>query len=114
MLTNAVIEQAGMFDENFYPVYFDDNDYRYRTRLLGCPLVHLPVKYTHHTSASINSCRHYKRKNNETFQRLGQYYISKWGGPPGRETYKTPFNDPALPVDYWRYSPSVNNSLRWF
>ena len=92
MLTALAVKSIGLFDENFYPAYFDDNDYRYRSKLAGCTLDPMPVRYKHETSSTINDSKFYKRKNSETFQKLAEYYISKWGGVPGREDYKSPFN----------------------
>ena len=43
MLTASVIAKAGFFDENFYPVYFDDNDYRWRTKQIKTELTAFPV-----------------------------------------------------------------------
>ena len=112
MLTPAAVKNIGLFDENFYPAYFDDNDYRYRAKLARCPLFSFPVKYTHETSSTINDNAFYKRKNNVTYRQLGQYYISKWGGVPGREEFKSPFNK-HYPVDYWKFDPSRNSDLQW-
>ena len=111
--TNAVVKNVGLMDENFYPAYFDDNDYRYRCQLKGCLMDHFPVKYRHETSSTINDNPHYKRKNSETFQKLAQYYITKWGGVPGSEKYTRPFNNADLVEEYWKLDPARNDELRW-
>ena len=35
MIGREALEKVGPFDENFYPAYFEDNDYHYRIRLAG-------------------------------------------------------------------------------
>ena len=111
-LTPAVIEKVGFFDENFYPAYFDDNDYRWRTKTAKADLDKYPVKYEHDTSSTIKYSAHYKKCNQKTFQKAGRYYITKWGGGPGEEKYDSPFNSGA-PIDYWKIDPSQLNKLRW-
>lgn len=80
------------FDERFYPAYFEDNDFHWRMRLidesryLGGVSAFSPEKY-------INSGSLEKDPSlNKTFDQNKRYYISKWGGAPGRERYRTPFN----------------------
>jgi GT2 family glycosyltransferase len=112
VFTHKLIGKVGYLDENFYPAYYDDNDYRYRCKLAGVKMANFPTKYVHETSHTINNNAHYKRRNSTTFQSLANYYFAKWGGMPGREEYKTPFNK-HLPIDYWRYDPHHNQLLRW-
>jgi len=80
------------FDENFYPAYFEDNDFHWRMRLLD------ETKYLGNVSIfTPKICRNSMslKKDptlNSTFQQNKLYYIQKWGGEPGREKFKTPFN----------------------
>lgn len=81
------VDTVGWFDENFHPIYFEDNDYRRRCHLAGVPVVNLISRTRHDNSATIASG--YARHNDRTFPRNGDYYAAKWGGPPGQETRTT-------------------------
>lgn len=78
------IDTVGWFDENFHPIYFEDNDYRRRCVLAGVPIVNLVSRTRHDNSVTIASG--YAGKNALTFPRNADYYTAKWGGLPGNET----------------------------
>ena len=88
------VDTVGWFDENFHPIYFEDNDYRRRCHLAGVPIVNLISRTRHENSATIASG--YAKHNERTFPRNGDYYAAKWGGPPGQETRTTP---PVVTLD---------------
>lgn len=84
-----IYERVGEFDENFKKCFFEDNDYHYRLKLAG-----VTIRYSDELNAEVY-------KNSQTIEKdplLGgyienrEYFISKWGGLPDNETYKTPFN----------------------
>jgi GT2 family glycosyltransferase len=82
--------KVGGFDEAFFPAYFEDNDYCYRCRLLGIERSTSPF-----FSPEIyrNSMTIEKDGNlNQNFDTNKQKFILKWGGEPGKEKFKTPFN----------------------
>lgn len=112
VLNSMLLNRVGYFDENFFPGYFEDNDYRYRIKLTNTKITSIPLIAKHQTSSTLNSSDKFKQKNNVSFQSNYNYYVSKWGGPPGNEIYITPFNK-NLPVDYWHYDPQRSQSLRW-
>jgi hypothetical protein len=112
VFTPLLLDRVGYFDENFFPGYFEDNDYRYRIKLTNTKITSIPLINEHATSSTLNSSDEFKQKNNVSFQENYQYYIDKWGGPPSRETYVTPFNR-NYPIDYWRYDPARSQRLRW-
>jgi GT2 family glycosyltransferase len=80
-----------VFDENFYPAYFEDNDFKYR----------LLLKKKKITSSSFLNPEIYRnsqtimkdRSLNDKFMDNQEYYISKWGGLPNEEKYIKPFNE---------------------
>lgn len=84
----AVFDVVGKFDANFYPAYFEDNDYVVRMKLHKLPIYQLdPPGYYHKGSATINSFDEERmRQHHDNFRKNEQYYINKWGGPPGKET----------------------------
>jgi GT2 family glycosyltransferase len=88
------VDTVGWFDENFFPIYFEDNDYRRRCYLADVPVVNLISRTAHDNSSTIASG--YAKHNERTFPRNGDYYAAKWGGPPGHETRTTP---PVVTLD---------------
>lgn len=78
------------FDENFFPAYYEDNDYFYRMKLSGIDIQHStfmnPEIYNNSMSIKRNPALNYSFNNNK------MYYIRKWGGEPDKETFSTPFN----------------------
>ena len=90
ILPKKTYKDVGEFDENFYPAYYEDNDYFYRMKLIGKKEFKIPMidPYVYQASQSIDkdsSLRNCMQKNRE-------YYIFKWGGLPNKETFKKPFN----------------------
>lgn len=90
MINKECWDKVGEFDENFSPAYYEDNDYHYRINLLGLKAIVLPTSMFYHYGS---------RTNAEAFDKPfidssgnHRYYVQKWGGSPGRETYKTSFN----------------------
>ena len=112
VLNSMLLNRVGYFDENFFPGYFEDNDYRYRIKLTNTKITSIPLTNEHQTSSTLRSSILFQQKNNFTFQENYNYYIKKWGGPPNEETYVTPFNK-NYPVDYWKYDPARTQRLRW-
>lgn len=96
MLNTDIKTKVGFFDENFSPAYFEDNDYIYRTKLLGYNIKMFSVSnyYTHGHSATLKRLKEQGLHESYEywFNRNKQYYISKWGGEPYNEKYIIPFN----------------------
>jgi GT2 family glycosyltransferase len=87
-INQAAVDEVGWFDENFYPIYFEDNDYRRRCALAGVPIKSLISRTRHENSSTIASG--YASHNERTFPRNLDYYVDKWGGPPIQETVTAP------------------------
>ncbi len=91
IIKKTTFDKIEPFDENFFPAYYEDKDYEYRLKLSGLGLVR-------HASLAPSIYR-----NNSTGEKMPglpaaaqknrEYYIRKWGGLPGKEIYKTPFNE---------------------
>lgn len=79
----------GLFDTNFYPAYFEDNDYHYRLQLAGLKAIKTnQAIFYHFMSATKNENPEIAELVNETFLENERYYCRKWGGKPGKETTK--------------------------
>lgn len=92
-------EEIGTFDENFYPAYFEDNDFAYRSFLhrgtWGWP--RLPF------DAALVSTAHGVQLGGapKNARRQQMYYEKKWGGSPSHEHYQTPFNKRGRALSWW-------------
>ncbi len=111
-LTRKTFETVGLFDENFYPAYYEDSDYIRRMELLG---IHNPMSATQRIpkvdiQAGFEGNAHGIRKSNINVN-MGaclQYFIDKWGHEPRYDDqryrdllYKWPFNNPNNDIKYW-------------
>jgi GT2 family glycosyltransferase len=87
----------GWFDESIWPAYFDDNDMHYRMKLAKLDLFRIPDCHANHAEGGSATLKSYTAKeeaeHHVQFRRNQVYYILKWGGLPGEETYTTPFDN---------------------
>jgi GT2 family glycosyltransferase len=78
-----VIEQVGLFDEYFYPIYFEDNDFHERVARF-CPentITSTSIQTAPESgSQTINSDDKLKNRNHETFLNNQEYYEYKRNG----------------------------------
>jgi len=90
LLRKSTFDLVGRFDENFKRCYFEDNDYQYRMRLAGIPII-----YEDQLNPEIyrNSQSILKDPLLSNYIDNRDYFVKKWGGMPDSETYKTPFNE---------------------
>ncbi len=105
------IPRVGWFDENFYPAYKEDQDYRYRCQLAGVQRVkELPgIGAEHLGSQTIQSDAGYADLNRETHYGWNSgYYFAKWGGDARSEIHRSPFGRPDRD---WRWWPPPGASI---
>jgi hypothetical protein len=82
---------VGPWDVNL-PWYFADNDYYRRLRLAGYATLESGLEVRHEPSQTLGADARLRFLNGVTFPLYRQYYVAKWGGEPGRETYAKPFD----------------------
>jgi GT2 family glycosyltransferase len=51
----GMIDKVGLYDERFYPLYFDDNDLERRVYNAGVPVKTIEAKVHHENSSTLNS-----------------------------------------------------------
>jgi GT2 family glycosyltransferase len=90
ILSIDAYQKVGKFDENFFPAYFEDNDYFRRMLLAEVTITFNSMlnPITYRNSMTIQK----SPELNNGFEKNRQYYISKWGGQPTQEKFNTPFN----------------------
>lgn len=95
-------KNCGLFDENFFPAYFEDNDMRRRIALAGLTMaIHTGAKVYHHHSATQNADEENQVCPPQQWDINQNYFIAKWGDMPGKEKFPTPFNDPNKTIKDW-------------
>lgn len=92
--TKKTFDLIGLFDEQFKPAYYEDNDFMYRIKLAGIHDVgHAALpKVSLDTTCQGQAVTLKSGAITVRFDLLEDYYKRKWGGTPGKETYLTPFN----------------------
>jgi GT2 family glycosyltransferase len=100
----SVRQDVGWYDENFFPAYFEDNDYMRRLALAHVATLHIDAEATHDGSASLHVLpAAEQRAFGGHFEGLRRYYVRKWGGQPNSERFDKPFN--GSPPAGWHERP---------
>ncbi len=104
--TKRCFDEVGNYDENFYPVYFDDTDLCRRIDLIGVTKTYAVgfKRYSQTLNGACKSNPRIMRHFQENASRIHDYYFAKWGGEPAFEVFETPFNDPNLTVKDWSFN----------
>lgn len=94
-ITEKLHKDLNGFDENFYPAYFEDNDYHYRMGLKGHKITHVPeIPLGHENSSTLAGFNEVETTiHHNNFRKNRKYYNDKWGGLPTHEKYLTPFGN---------------------
>jgi GT2 family glycosyltransferase len=96
LINRACWEKVGPFDEGFAPAYFEDNDYHYRMRLAGLrAIAHPPAIFYHFGSRTQYQATGEPIVRPARFEENRAYYVRKWGGLPGAESFRSAFNAAA-------------------
>jgi len=97
LVDKRLFEEVGEFDEQFAPCYHEDTDMRYRIRLLGKTMMRTSAaRYFHFDRVSMRSALA-EHDTDQVFSLINstdenlQRYVNKWGGKPGSETFKAPY-----------------------
>ena len=73
--TEGSVMKAGLWDEVFHPIYFDDDEYEWRMRELGVEFHTINAKVHHDNSSTLQSG--YQARNAMTFIRNNSVYSNK-------------------------------------
>ena len=75
VLGEGAVLKAGLFDERFHPIYFEDNDYERRLEAAGVKAKFIYATLEHDNSSTLNSGFH--SQNDVTFQRNHRLFEKK-------------------------------------
>lgn len=109
-LNAEAIDMTGWFDENLYPIYFEDNDYMDRIKRAeqhGFTTTVLDSTTNHQGNASWKDDTHNAAGNQRSWDLNGPYYHQKW---------RTSVREFAYPFDIGETSGAVRelDGLRYF
>ncbi len=104
----VAIDVLGCLDENFFPLYCEDDDYCYRAELAGLSEGNCPeTSVLHLGSACINTDLALREQNYLTHGRNLEYYRRKWGGAGHDEQFTRPFDDARFD---WKIAPDARHA----
>lgn len=94
LLTKRGFDLVGIFDERYYPAYFEDRDHHYRMLKKGYNLRFVTgAGYDHVGSSTIKKYTPQEMDlHHNSFRSNEAYYIQKWGGVPHNEIFETAFD----------------------
>lgn len=83
-------QRVGPFDEQFYPAWFEDNDYHIRAARAGIELVCIDLPFYHYAAATMKLATEYDKAHyyGPAFLRSKQRFQDKWGVLPGTKEYE--------------------------
>lgn len=93
-LPDEVVSKVGVFDEEFFPAYYEDTSYNYRLELAGLHTFEIKdCNVIHRTNQTISYFNHNQlTAHHANFQRNENTYVRMWGGLPGHEQYTLKYN----------------------
>jgi GT2 family glycosyltransferase len=71
----GAVMQAGLWDEAFHPIYFDDDEYEWRMNKLGVKFNTINAKVNHNNSSTLKSG--FEERNAVTFSRNHSLFVNK-------------------------------------
>jgi len=110
LFKKSVFDKIGYIDVNFYPAYFEDNDYARRgvnAGIKSCTLMN--SVYFHFWSRTIHQG---KGSSDKQFNNNSKFYKQKWGGDFGREAFSLPFNGHIYSLAGVKMQPSLKIDTR--
>ncbi len=110
MIRPQTLERHGLFDPNYRPAYFEDNDYYGRVVLGGgeCRAVHA-AQFFHHGSMTVRQDPEMAHHVRYWFEKNRDYFRRKWGVAQPENSregvlqryYRHPFGNHAMPLSWF-------------
>jgi GT2 family glycosyltransferase len=111
LFKKSVFDKIGYIDVNFYPAYYEDNDYVKRALsvdLKSCTIDN--AIYFHFWSRTIH--QGVGGSTNRYFEMNRNFYALKWGGDFGEEKYELPFDGQPFTFATVEQDPIINIQSR--
>jgi GT2 family glycosyltransferase len=71
------VKRVGLFDEGFFPAYFEDTDFQRRADRAGVLIVQTDVPMTHDNSSTIRSDDFLQQRNSNTYSNNQKHHSNK-------------------------------------
>jgi hypothetical protein len=110
--TRKGVDELGLFDENFWPAYFEDWEMRLRMDIAGLQGYAIPGPFpVKHGKPQPGGPAYHKML--KACEELNQnYFMRKWGVVDDKNPkWTTPFNDPHKSLKYWKVEPERRKLL---
>lgn len=129
--TKAVLERAGLYDENIFPAYHEDIEFMTRLHHLDPPIVaknYYDVMAVHGQSTAEGyrsgttfiQDGNFKSRVNRAWGIAKAYLAKKWrcsytsglfSGTDGKCGFNTPFDIPGAPIGFWRFHEGMRKYI---
>jgi len=115
LIKENIIQECGLFDENYYPAYMEDCDYHMRLLNKNVKIGYLETLHIHGDGDYENSGSQTWRTDNSLIEKLyyahdtNSWYMSEKWGPKWRnlewqfDPWKHPYDNENIPITYTTY-----------
>lgn len=93
-------KKIGLFDERFWPAYFEDNDTHRRIDLLGFRALCTTGAAYYHVG-SVSNRLDDSGVISTNFENNRMYFLGKWGGDPDVASFTKPYNREDMTPAQW-------------
>lgn len=101
--TRSAVEKFGLFDENFYPAYFEDWEMRLRFNLGGAKTFVVENNFRVDHGKPFPGGDRYMAMLSDVKPINENYFMRKWGIVGDKNpAFDTPFNINGRPLSYWK------------
>jgi len=98
-ITKRGWEVVGCFDENIWPIYWEDIDYGRRLHLAGLTTYFEPCTSAIHAGSKTTvAIPGFREQIDRWYAANEAYYVKKWNGGIGKETFTRPFDNPEYNI----------------
>jgi hypothetical protein len=113
-IRDTLIQECGLFDENFYPAYCEDVDYFFRLKSKKIPISKVKIghnRINNEGSQTWRKERSLEKRLSYSNESNMYYIVNKWGYNPDIDDspwhisnpYKFPFNNPNVSISDTSY-----------
>lgn len=90
LVSKNCYSRVGPFDEDFYPAWFEDNDYHIRAARAGIELYCIDLPFYHYAAGTMKNASEYDKAHyyGPGFLRSKKRFHEKWGVLPGTKEYE--------------------------
>lgn len=90
LISSDCFKRVGEFDTEFYPAWFEDNDYHIRAARAGLELYCIDLPFYHYAAGTMKTASEYDKAHyyGPGFLKSKERFQQKWGVLPGTKEYE--------------------------